>query len=155
MASNFGANYTNILETVPSVKVAAKDWHGKGRSVFDSFVQPAVVLAIGDKIFMGRLPAGAKIKKAILRTTDFGATGIVDVGYNYVDAALVASNVENGIFSAADINTKADTFVMSDADAASSFMVELLGEADVVIKVTTATDATGGTLKLLVEYVLE
>lgn len=157
MASNFGANYTNIFQTSPSVKVDVTDWHARVRVMFDTFVQPAVALAIGDLIFMGRLPPGAKIVDACLVCTDFGATGLVDVGYQMADRSLSASDVPNGIFSQANINTAAVSVYMNDAVAGSFHApaAGLAGDADVVIKVTTATDATGGTLSLQVLYVID
>lgn len=159
MASVYGANYTNIFQTYPSVKVDVTDWHAKIRNVYDNYTQTAgAVLAVGDKVYMGRLPAGAKIVSAQLVANDWGATGVADVGYEYVNSAD-GSNVTNGIFSAVDIHTAALVSLMpSGATVQASWMLSggFLGEVDLVITITTATDGVAvGSFKLAVQYVLE
>lgn len=159
MASNYGANFNNIFQTQPSIKVDVTDWHSRVRCMYDSFTQPAAaVLAIGDKVYMGRLPAGAKIVSACLVNNDHGGTGVVDVGYEYVSPAD-GSNVTNGIFSAVDIHTAALVSLMpSGAVVQPSWMLAgaFLGEVNLVITVTTATDGTvAGNFQLLVQYVLD
>lgn len=152
MASYYGSNFTNIYQTTPSVKVDASDWNGKVRNVYDSYVSTGV-LAIGDKIYLGRVPKGGKLLNAILAFTSASTTGVVDLGYEYVNSAD-GSNVTNGILSAVDVHTAADTVSMLDQSNAVSFMFEPLGDIYIVMTVTTATDVAD-TYKCAVQYVLE
>lgn len=151
MASIYGVNATKAFVNVPSDKVDVTDWGAKVRHVYDTYVVTAAPSA-GDKLYMGKLPKGAKVIGARLVTPDLGTVGVLNVGYEYINSAD-GSAVTNAFFASVDVHTSALNSTMAGTEA--GYMYELAGEAYLVVNITTAWDATSGTIKLSVSYVLE
>jgi hypothetical protein len=90
MANFYGAQYTQAFRDVPSSKIAAGDVSGVVKSLYMSFTCPtADELATTDTLYLGVLPAGARVLGGKIKCPATGATGIFNVGYqaNGVDAA--------------------------------------------------------------------
>lgn len=152
MATYYGANFTNAFQTVPSVKVDSTDWAGKLRVCTDTFTSTGAI-AINEKVYMGRLPKGAKVVEVILASTDHGSAGDADVGYEYVSSADGSADLD-AFLAAVDVNAAAVTHVMSAKANMIGFQKEMAGEANIVISLPEATTAAG-TFKLSVFYVVE
>lgn len=150
MASVYGANHTNAFQTVPAVKLDVGVMGGRGRVVYDTY-SASGALSANDKIYLGRLPKGARVKAGRFVCADLGTTGVIDIGYEYVNSADGTSD-QDGFFAAVDVHTAAVDSQM--AGTAAAYMLELSGDAYIVAKVTTATTAAGA-LSLLLEYVVD
>lgn len=152
MASFYGANSTLAFNTVPSQKVDVTNWFGKERVVYDSYTVPTAAPANADKIYLGKLPKGAKVGGGRLTCSDLGTVGVLNVGYEYVNSAD-GSAVTNAFFASVDVHTAASDNTM--AGTAAGYMVELAGEAYIVATITTAWDATSGSIQCRMIYTLE
>lgn len=153
MANHYGTNHTAAFQTEPVSNVDAKSFGGRIRALYDEFTVTAA-LALNDKIYMGRLPKGAKIIEVVLASTDLGSTGDVDVGYEYVDSASGTSDPD-AFLDGVDVNAAAVTHVMSAKANMAGFGVEMAGEAYALITMSEASDATSGTIKLCIYYTID
>jgi hypothetical protein len=80
MANFYTTNYQKAYVDVPSDKFERGELAGKKRIIFGTIVVPTT-LAVSDKIYVGKLPAGARITNAkIYINKDLGASGIVSLG---------------------------------------------------------------------------
>ena len=153
MASKYGVNFTNIFQTVPSVKVDASEWNGRLRVCYDTYELTAD-LAAGDKIYLGRLPKGAKVFNAILAFDDLDTSGgTIDLGYEYVNSAD-GSNDQDGFLAACDV-TSAGIEGSVEQALVDSIGLEMAGEANVVATIVGDTDATSGTVKAVIFYAVD
>lgn len=154
MASKYGSAYTDKFQTVPSVAVAGNKWGGKLRVCYDTYALSAD-LAAGDKIYMGKLPKGARVIDCILAFADLdGSGGTLDVGYEY-NATGESSLTDDPDAFLADVDvTSAGTVGMIEQANMVGFGYEVEGDADIVITIDGDTDATSGTIKLAVLYVV-
>ncbi len=153
MASKYGLAYTDKFQTVPSVAIAANKYGGRVHVCYDTYAL-AGDLATTDKIYMGKLPKGARVIDAILAFDDLDASGgTLDVGYEYNavgESALVDD--PNAFLDAVDV-TSAGTVGMIEQANMVGFGYQVLGDADIVVTPSADTDATTGTIKLAVYYV--
>lgn len=155
MASLYSVGYTDAFRDVPSEKVHANKWGGKSRWAYDSFSLTADT-ASGDKVYMFKLPKGARIINAILATSDLdGSGGTLDVGYEYNASGDSALTDDTDAFLAdVDVASAAITVGMIEQVNMAGFGYELEGEADIVVVFDGDCDATSGTIKLAVEFLM-
>jgi hypothetical protein len=155
-------------DAVPSVKTASKISGG----VLREWVA-TVEAGAGDtssKYIMGSLPSNARISRIELFSDDVGASGAVDIGI-YQTTANGGAVVDQDCFaSAVDVNTAALngsnlTYEAALSTAQIDDIEKMLWEQlnlsadpqrdyDVVITPSTGL-ATGGTLSLRVQYVID
>lgn len=153
MASKYGLAYTDKFQTVPSVAIAANKYGGRVHVCYDSYALSAD-LAASDKIYMGKLPKGARVIDVILAFADLDASGgTLDVGYEYNDVGDSALVDDPDAFLAVVDVTSAGTVGMIEQANMVGFGYETLGNADIVVSTNGDTDATTGTIKLAVYYV--
>jgi len=154
MASKYGVEYTKVTQNVPSEKAQANKWHSKVHYLYDSYALSAD-LASGDKIYLGKLPKGARVLDVILAFNDLdGSGGTLDVGYEYNAVGESALTDDPDAFLADVDVTSAGTVGMIEQANMAGFGYEIEGDADVVVTVDGDTDATSGTIKLLVTYAM-
>lgn len=155
MASLYSAGYTDAFVDVPSEKVKVNKHKGKVRVAYDTYSITADT-ASGDKLYMFKLPKGARILDAALAVTDLdGSGGTLDVGYEYNatgDSAL--TDDLDAILADVDV-TSAITVGMIEQANMPAFGYETEGVADIVVVFDGDCDATTGTIKLAVYYVLD
>lgn len=150
MATAYGVNHTNKYISNPIVKVQAKEDGGKVRVAYDSYVFPAAAFAQGDVIELMKLPKGAKVVDAIVKSPSLGSTGIFTLGYkaNGIDVAAPAALV-----TAADAGGQAVAARM--ALEAGAFK-EFAAETTVILTSTEVTTAAADKIiEVAVFYVLE
>lgn len=153
MASLYGVEYTNVTQDVPSEKAPINKWGGNVRCMYDTYALSAD-LASGDKIYLGKLKKGDRVLEVVLAFADLdGSGGTVDVGYEYNATGESALTDDLDAFMADIDVTSAGTATMSaDLANAGGFGYEIEGDADIVVSIDGDTDATSGTIKLLVVY---
>ena len=148
MASLYGVEYTNAVNDVPSEKALPNKWGSRLRSTYDSYTILAD-LAVGDKIYLGRLPKGARIIDVIVAFADLDTSGgTVDVGYEYADATL--TDDLDGFASGIDVTSAGAYSMSADGANMAGFGYELTGETDIVVTTVGDTDATSGDIKVCV-----
>jgi hypothetical protein len=105
---------------------------------------------------MMKLPKGARILNATLKSADLGTTGILNVGITASADALESADADF-FFAALDVKTAAINKSMTGIGTTiEGVHHKLLGDVTVVIVPTENTQAaTGAKLSLSVEYVLE
>lgn len=154
MATFYGVNKTKIDINNPSDKVPAKEHSGKERFVYDEYVFLVNAFAANDEIEVMKLPKGAKIVNAVVRSPSLGTTGIFDLGIrsNGVEAAdqdyLVASADAGGQAVCQEART--------GTGAVAGLFATLSADTQVVLKCTEITTAAIGLkIQVAVEYVVE
>lgn len=152
MASKYGLAYTDKFQTIPSVAIAANKYGSRVHSCFDSYTVTAD-LASGDKIYLGKLPKGARVLDVIVAFADLDASGgTVDVGYEYNAVGESALTDDPDAFLADVDVTSAGTVGMIEQANMVGFGYEIEGDADIIVTIDGDTDATSGAIKLLVVY---
>lgn len=147
-ATLYGTNATKRNQAIPQL-IPQGEAGGRVLLAYDEYTLTADLSAT-DAIKMMKLPAGARVLRATMYTSDLdGSGGTLDVGWeaNGVDSAEAA-----GFISNADV-TSAGIFEM--AAAAAGLFKKFGAETQVVVTVDGDTDATSGTIKLAVEYVID
>lgn len=154
MASKYGLAYTDKFQTVPSVAIAGNKYGGRLRVCYDTYALSAD-LASGDKIYMGKLPKGARVIDCIVAFADLDASGgTIDVGYEY-NATGESSLTDDLDAFLADVDvTSAGTVGMIEQANMAGFGYEIEGDADIVVSIDGDTDATSGTIKLAIVYAM-
>jgi hypothetical protein len=153
MASLYGVEYTNVTQDVPSEKAPANKWGARLRVVYDTYALTADT-ASGDKIYLGKLPKGARVIDVICHFADFDASGgTMDIGYEY-NATGESSLTDDPDAFGVDIDvTSAASYAMASEGAnLAGNGYEIEGDADIVVSTDGDWDATSGTIKLIVIY---
>lgn len=152
MASLYGSAYTDKFQTIPSVAIAANKYGGRVHACYDSYALTADT-ASADKIYMGKLPKGARVIDCIIAFADLdGSGGTLDIGYEYNATGESALTDDPDAFLADVDVTSAGTVGMIEQANMVGFGYQVEGDADVVITFDGDCDATSGTIKLLVVY---
>ena len=151
MASLYGVEYTNVTQDVPSEKAAHNKWNAPLRIMYDSYTF-ASDLSADDKIYLGKLPKGARVIDVILAVTALGG-GTIDVGYEYnaTGESALTDNLD-AFLDGVDVTNAANFSMSEDLANADGFAYEIEGDADIVATIATDTSASSGTIKLCVIY---
>lgn len=145
MSNFYGDQYQDAYVDVPSSKINPGDVSGDVKSLVATFT-PAAELTTADTLYLGKLPAGARVLHVLSRFPASGATGIVDVGYqaNGVDAADL-----NGFVEGIDPGAAAVLAAGTGAAIGKKFTAE----TTVVMTPTENTAAaTGNEIKIIILY---
>jgi hypothetical protein len=125
--------------------------NGKVRCIRMTFTAPSGGLTAGDVIGMGYLPQGLILPNSIIRTTDFGSTTTLDVGfgaYTDNDGTIVPENGD-ALIDGLDVSGQAvnATFLTAAETAAQDgYLVE--GWAPVIATVVGSTMQAGAKISL-------
>lgn len=158
MSTYYGDQYQDAFVTVPSKKIKGKDFNGSVRRLYFSFTVPSVAPANGDKVKLGKLPAGARIMNAGLQFPDLGAAGAVNLGWAASSSGAVVADAD-ALLVNVDVATAADAvsmqIQMEASGANAGYLMELSEEVDLELDIATAWTAVAGTIKGFVEYTHE
>lgn len=150
MANYYSSQYQKAYVDVPSQNINPGEQGGKIKSLVASYTVPtADELATTDTLFLGKLPAGARVVDAKIVCPATGATGILDVGYqaNGVDAADL-----DGFIDGVDPGAAAVCANGNGVAIGKKFSVE----TNVVLTPTEITaDAGTKTIVVVISYVVE
>lgn len=147
MATKYSVQNTNINA---GTKLGNGDYNGRVKSTYAEYTLTAA-LAAGDILYVGKIPAGARVIDAVVQTPANGGAGEADLGWlaNGVDAAS-----QNGFIDAL-FDASAEIRHIKDAANNAGYLKVFGAETDVVITGTVETTATSGTIKVQLTYVLE
>lgn len=158
MATKYAANYEAAYVTKPPSKYPNGDVGGRVRSLYAEYDlgDDAAVLSSGDKVYMFKIPKGARVIGGFLSSDDLGNTITVEVGWE-ASADGVESADTDGFFNGLDLNSAADTFGMYlEAPSANLGLGKRFNaEVDVIITAEATGTATDGTIKLNILYVVD
>lgn len=145
MANLYGTSYAARYNTEPLTFYPKGDFNAHVKCLYETYALPSAVIAQNDLIYVGKLPAGAKIQNVVMLSPTMGGTGTFQVG-TVADSDRYISSLDAGDGAAIG--------EMVDAVHAGQFE-ELTVETEIVIKCTEATTATSGTLKIAIYYVVD
>lgn len=144
MATVYGVNYTKYLTPTASNITDSGELEGKVRVMTDSYEAAAV--ALGSTIYMGKpLPGGARILNIKLGFDALGGSSTLAVG----DADSAARYMAAGSSASAGIRD------MADETTVDGLLHEVTTGTDDEIIITTAGAAITGTIRIVVEYVID
>jgi hypothetical protein len=159
MATVYGVNATKLYNTVPSVMIAPGDCNGEVRAIYDIYTLTAD-LAAADVIVMGtKIPKGARVIEAHIKWADLDAAGgTIDVGWQASvelesGSALVAADAD-GFFVDLDVATAGQAALSAATHNANpGYLKEFAAAVQPVITIDGDTDATSGSVSLVIFYV--
>jgi len=154
MANFNGVNYAKTI-AVPAQKANPGEINGRVKWLHESYTCVANVYAIGDIILGPKLPAGAKVIDALVRSPSLGTTGIIDLGFaasTDLDGTAITAD-PNGLVSGADAGGQA---VHKKMSTEAGFMQDFGAEAQVQAIFTEASDAADTlVIQFAVAYVID
>lgn len=154
MATLYGSQYNNAFVAVPKTEISVKDYNGKVRSIYATWV-PAAELAVSDIVKLAKLPAGAKLIYAHAVIPDSGATGTIHVGWAASDNAVEAAD-NDGVFASLAPGAAAINAEMNMNSSTAGVHKTFAAAVDLQIECTVVTTAaTGATWKFRFDYVVE
>lgn len=153
-ATVYGTQQTKRLNTVPAKLVSQGYDGGRLRVMSDSYTLTAD-LASGDVIRVGRIPKGARVIDVRVIFPDLDASGgTLDIGW--LAGAGGAEAIDADGFGADLDVTSAGVYSMFTSQSTRPGMDKVFAE-DVEVAITTDgdTDATSGTIRISVIYVID
>lgn len=149
--TKYGANYTLAYVNANPKKYGKGDYNGGLHLMVDTFTFAEAATEVGDILKIGKLPKGARVVKAFVKSASQGTTGIWDLG-NAASADALETADPDGYVVAADAGGQA---VQSDGSGAKMY-AKLLGDVDLQLVCTEATQAsTGVVMTAGVFYVID
>lgn len=153
MATVYGKNYTKGYKdpTNNSAKMEKGSYNGHVKTLYDEYTFPANAFAANDIIKVGKLPAGARVIGASVKSPSLGTTGIFDLG-NAVSADASVAADQDAFVAQADAGGQAVLAVGAGAGILKKYEVEV----DVELKCTEVTTAASGLIiQCEVHYVVD
>lgn len=161
MPTLYSNQYQDAYVDQPTNKIKRGDQSGEVKHIFwDYPISASTVPADADIIKLAKLPKGARLIEACIQFSDLGGSGTVNVGWAASaeldeNGSVVVAADATGIFSAVDLDTAADTLLMSQQQANPAGLAKAFdAEVDIQMAVTDAWSATTGTLKGWLQYVV-
>lgn len=157
MATKYGTNRT-LIRATPASLVEQGEQSGHLKVIYDEYVF-AGDLAVNDVIQMGsKIPAGARILDVSLDSPDLdtASAGALTVGWLISDDAAQAAD-DDGFLTTVDVHTAGKTQLMSGllcSNVPGKFK-KFASAVQPAIKVSGETDATTGTIRLAIFYIVE
>lgn len=154
MANFYGSQYNSAYVANPTSKIAPGDYNGEIRSLFGSYLIPANHSS-GDLIYIGKLPAGARVINSILLASgDLGDGTSLDLGYlnNGVDADDKDAFIDGMATTAAAISESVDA--ASNSGLFKKFTVETEVVVDLKATLGVTDTAVGKTISVVIKYVV-
>jgi len=156
MTTLYSVNYNKAYEIANAV-VGAGEFHGKVHVMYDTYVYSAA-LTLADRIYLTKLPAGARVLEAVLRSTTTSGAGKFNLGHlaNEEKDGTTISEDDNAFIDALDPTAGTATSVMSATANLAGLGIVFADAAQLFIEVDTAgTTATDGTLTAIITYVVD
>lgn len=154
----YAVNYKAALVTEPGVKIHQGELGGRERVMYDKITLDADA-ASADEVFMGRLPAGAKVIGARLFGADLGGTGTLLLGNSAsVDSSGDDTADDDSFITAADSSGQAYDVVDSASSqrGAAIGLVRFTKPVNVKLKFSGATSgATSKVVYMILKYIVE
>lgn len=146
------------MAAVPQSLIEQGEFSGGIRVHYDEYVFTAD-LAVNDIIKMGgKLPAGARVLDVVLDSPDLdsAAAGALTSGWLASDDAVVAAD-DDGFLTTVDVHTagKAQSMSALLATAVPGKFKKFASSVQPAIKISGETDATTGTIRQAIYYIVD
>lgn len=152
------ANYAGFIAN-PVVKAPLGEYHGRVHVIYDS-VNAVGALTTADVINGPLIPKGARIINMIVKNSDDGGTGTINIGWlASVDLTTgtttpVEAASANGFFAALDISGQAGATLITAAAATTGLFKKF--NAAVQLQIVPAATLTGnGLIEVVIFYSLD
>jgi hypothetical protein len=157
MATKLGVNATKIAASIPQLAEQGEQ-KGRVKVLYDEYALTAD-LAVNDVIKMGGLlPAGARVMEVVCDSPDLdsASAGALTVGWAASADAVEAAD-DDGFLTTIDVHTAGKTLSMSSllCSAAPGKFKKFASPVQVQVKVSGETDATSGTIRCAVFYIVD
>lgn len=149
MATKFGVNATKRLSDVPSAKIAVSDQGGRKRVAYDSYTISAI-LAAGDILKMGKIPAGARILGWKIAVHTVSGAGSVKVGWSAGVTGAEAAD-DDGLDVSVDLTAQA---ISLEAASVPGYTKKFTEDVDIIVTGLVDSSAAG-LISVAVEYSLD
>lgn len=154
MSDFYAENYTKTDINVPSEKIDNGEAGGLLRVAYDKYTFSAIIQTT-DTLYMMKVPAGARVVDMVVKCSDLGTVGALNIGWQAGASGAVAADA-TGFFAALDVNAAAVSTRMTDITAVSTGLFkEFSEEVQVVVVPSADTDAVAGDIELILEYVID
>lgn len=161
MATLYGVNATKRISSVPTVKIQANVERGVIRAAYDE-IELTADAASADKIIMGMLPKGARVVNYWLAFDDLdGSGGTLDMGYEKWDPLSTLTADPDAFLADVDVTSAgildmAEQAIVGPVGGAGPGAGMVASEdLNITITFDGDTDATSGTIKACVMYVID
>ena len=155
MAASYGVNATLIRN---SNKAKVGEVNGHKKILFDQIVGERAVYAIGDTIDIGaKLPKGARVLSARVKSASLGTTGIFDFGYKASEEATPVEAADpDGFLVGADAGGQAVSPTATGEGAGAAIAKKFDSAVQPQIIFTEATTAaTSVVISAWIEYIVD
>jgi hypothetical protein len=157
MATKYGTNATKIAAN-PAQLAEQGEQRGRINVHYDEYVFTGD-LAVNDVIYMGgKLPAGARVLDVVLDSPDLdtASAGALTSGWLVSDDAVVAAD-DDGFLTTVDVHTagKAQSMSALLASNVPGKFKKFASAVQPAIKISGETDATTGTIRQAIYYVVD
>ena len=155
MAIKYGVNATKVLnQSIPALSEQGEH-KGRVQMLYDEYTLTAD-LAAADIIKMGSLlPAGARVVNMQLYFDDLDAAGgTVNVGWAASADAVEAASA-SGLALAVDVTSAGVVDTVDDYPASAGLFKKFASPVQIQVATVGDTDATTGTIKVAVFYVID
>jgi hypothetical protein len=151
-ATLYGANRT--LENNVPIDMIDPTYRGKVNYIVET-ITFAAELAVGDKIYIGKLPKGARLIDFDSTAPVDAASGMYKIGWDASADAVEAAD-DDGISVAADQDFGAAALVRNRMKATiAGWLKKFEAEVELVATVTeVSTNTTGKTHKFVAQYLM-
>lgn len=157
MATKYGTNATN-LQSNPQKLVEQGELAGRLHVHYDEYVFSAD-LAANDVIYMGgKLPAGARVIDVVLDSPDLDtqSAGALTSGWLASDDGVVSAD-DDGFLTTVDVHTagKAQSMNTLLCSNVPGKFKKFASAVQPAIKISGETDATSGTIRQAIYYIVD
>lgn len=158
----YGDEWTQMFVNVPNTKPFPGDFKGSINTMYFSMAVPPVAPTTLDKIFLTKIPKGARVLSIKLSVPDQGSVGTYNLGWDdsadvdpTTKVVLEAANL-TGFLSAIDCHTGATTTVAGGAGSTvvpAGILKKFLAEVNLIMQVQAVWDVGVGPIQGVMEYV--
>lgn len=161
MSNFYGANATKLLVNNPPQKCGIGEANGVLRMLYDEYDFSAII-ATTDALYMGSLiPKGARILDVVVKCTDLGTTGDINVGWaasaELAAGVAVEAASATGFFAALDVNIAENGYGLVENSFGSNagLLKKFAAAVQMVVVPSEITTATSGKIQIAVTYVID
>jgi hypothetical protein len=158
MSKFYGVEYANTFINEPQEANDVSLVGGRLRYMSGSFTAAAIIDTT-DKVFLGRLPKGARIIEVLFSSDDMGTTGDFNVGWDASpeegeDGSTLEVADADGFYAALDVNTAAISRT-AYVSTVAGFRKRFAGKVDIVVAPSEITTNASGAFFIEIYYVLD
>lgn len=155
MAVKYGVNATKRANQAIPQLIPQGEEAGNMKIAYDEYTLSADLVGGTDTIRMMKLPKGARVLDVILKFDDLdGSGGTLDLGWEAGEEAVESASPA-GFLSNVDVTSAGLVTMQDDQPSVAGLFKKFEEEVQVTIAVDGDTDATSGSIKLAIYYIID